>query len=583
MPDENPLNDRAESKVERIKRDGRGLRGTIAETLAGETQKFGGDDQQLLKFHGVYQQDDRDARRARTGEEKSYSFMIRVVIPAGSLTASQYLQLDALSDEYANGTLRITTRQGIQYHGVLKGDMRPTITRINDALMTTLAACGDVERNVMGCPTPENGEAQRTVNGLAREITARLRPATAAYHEIWVDGEKVATSEPTKEAAAESADPVYGATYLPRKFKTGIALTTDNCVDVFAQDAGLIGLVVNGRADRWVVTVGGGLGMTHGKGDTIARLADVVGVVDTANAVESIAIIVGIFRDHGNRTDRRHARIKYLIETWGIGKFRDEFRQRATFPVGDAPDLPPIPFHDHLDRVQQDDGRWSFGVFVLSGRVADTATLRLKSALQLIAKEVAPRFVFTAQQSVLLTDLDDAGLARVEAILSAHGVAAVDSLSGARRYSMACPALPTCGLALAESERAIPALLDQLDATLETLGVRDAAFTLRMTGCPNGCARPYTADLAFVGRSADLYHVYVGGRLEGDRVADLYAADVPAGELLSRVTPLLERWARERTPAEGLGDFYHRALGGGGMRRKVTGRELPTLPQLFPA
>ena len=579
MPDENPLNDRAESTVERIKRDGRSLRGTIAETLAGETPKFGGDDQQLLKFHGIYQQDDRDARRARTGAEKSYSFMIRVVIPAGSLSAKQYLQLDSLADEYANGTLRITTRQGIQYHGVLKGDMRPTVARINDALMTTLAACGDVERNVMGCPTPGNGEAQRTVNGLARDITARLRPATAAYHEIWVDGDKVATSERTREPT----DPVYGETYLPRKFKTGIALTTDNCVDVFAQDAGLIGLVENGRADRWVVTVGGGLGMTHGKGDTIARLADVVGVVDTANAVESIAIIVGIFRDHGNRTDRRHARIKYLIESWGIDKFRGEFRTRAAFPVGDAPALPPIPFHDHLDRVRQDDGRWTFGVFVLSGRVSDTATLRMKTALQRIASEVAPRFVFTPQQSVLLADLDDGELARVEAILAAHGVETIASLSGARRFSIACPALPTCGLALAEAERAMPALLDQLDATLATLGARDAAFTMRMTGCPNGCARPYTADLAFVGRSADLYHVYVGGRLEGDRVADLYAADVPAAELLTRVTPLLERWARERTPTEGLGDFYHRALGSGGVRRKLTGRELPTLPQLFPA
>ena len=575
MASEDAADTTAQSKVERIKRDSRGLRGTIAESLAGPDPKFGGDDQQLLKFHGIYQQDDRDARRAHTGEEKSYSFMIRVVIPAGSLSASQYLELDRLADNHANGTLRITTRQGIQYHGVLKGDMRPTIAAINAALMTTLAACGDVERNVMGCPTPADGQAQRTVHALARDVTARLRPATAAYHEIWVDGSKVATSEPM--------DPVYGETYLPRKFKTGIALTTDNCVDVFAQDAGLIGIVENGRADRWLVTVGGGLGMTHNKGDTIARLADAVGVVETQDAVESIAIIAAIFRDHGNRADRRYARIKYLIESWGIDKFRGEFRRRAAFTVGDVPELPPIPFHDHLDRVRQDNGRWTFGVFVLSGRVADTATLRLKSALQQIAREVGPRFVFTPQQSVLLADLDDAGLASVEAILRSHGVETVASLSGARRYSMACPALPTCGLALAESERTIPGILNQLDATLEQLGLRDAPFTLRMTGCPNGCARPYTADIAFVGRSADLYHVYVGGRLEGDRVADLYAADVPAKELLPCVTRLLERWARERSLGEGLGDFYHRALGSSGIRRKVTGRELPTLPRMFPA
>jgi sulfite reductase beta subunit-like hemoprotein len=427
----------------------------------------------------------------------------------------------------------------------------------------------------MGCPAPDAVGPQRAVTALANEIQVRLRPTTSAYHEIWIDGSKVASSEPV--------DPLYGETYLPRKFKTGIALTTDNCIDVYAQDAGLIGLVDGDAVDRWVVTVGGGLGMTHGKGDTIARLADPVGVVDTANAVESIAIIVGIFRDHGNRADRRHARIKYLIEEWGIEKFREEFRARAAFRVDDAPAMTPIPFHDHLETVQQPDGRWTHGVFVLSGRVADTPTLKSKTALQRIAREVAPRFVFTAQQSVLLADLDEAGLARAQAILAEHGVGAVDSLSGARRYAMACPALPTCGLALAESERAIPGILDALDATLGALGLRDAAFTVRMTGCPNGCARPYTADLAFVGRSADLYHVYVGGRLEGDRVADLYAADVPAAELLTRVTPLLERWASERTSAEGLGDFYHRALDSSGQRRRVTGRELPTLTQLFPA
>ena len=565
----------AESKNEKIKRAGRALRGTIGETLADATPKFGGDDQQLLKFHGIYQQDDRDARRARTGEEKTFTFMIRVVIPAGSVTAEQYLALDTLADTYANGTLRITTRQGIQYHGVIKGDMRPTIAAINAALLTTLAACGDVERNVMGCPAPAADGPQRAVTALANQIQVRLRPTTAAYHEIWIDGSKVASSEPV--------DPLYGETYLPRKFKTGIALTTDNCIDVYAQDAGLIGIVDGDTVDRWVVTVGGGLGMTHGKGDTIARLADPVGVVDTANAVESIAIIVGIFRDHGNRADRRHARIKYLIEEWGIEKFREEFRRRASFAVDAAPDMTPIPFHDHLETVQQQDGRWTHGVFVLSGRVADTPTLQSKKALQQIAREVAPRFVFTAQQSVLLADLDAAGLARAQAILAEHGVGEVATLSGARRYAMACPALPTCGLALAESERAIPGILDSLDATLETLGVRDAAFTVRMTGCPNGCARPYTADLAFVGRSADLYHVYVGGRLEGDRVADLYAADVPAAELLTRVTPLLERWAAERTSAEGLGDFYHRATNSAGQRRRVTGKELPTITQLFPA
>lgn len=571
MTDDTQADEGTESKVERAKRESHALRGTIANTIESDASHFGGDDLLLLKFHGVYQQDDRDARRARTGAEKAWSMMARVVIPAGVLEASQYLQLDTLADTHANGTLRLTTRQGIQYHGVLKGDLKPAIAAINQSLLTTLAACGDVERNVMGCPTPDGSAARQAVHDIAEQITARLRPSTRAYHEIWLDGKKVESSEPV--------DPVYGETYLPRKFKTAVALTTDNCVDVFAQDAGLIGLVEDGRVERWVVTVGGGLGMTHGKGDTIARLADAVGVVSTENAVESIAIIVSIFRDHGNRADRRHARIKYLIEEWGIEKFREEFRKRASFSVADAPVLEPMPFHDHLDLAQQVDGRWSLGVFVQSGRIVDTESLQLKTALRRIATEVSPRFVLTPQQSVLLTDLDDAGLALAERILAEHGVKAPTALSGARRYSMACPALPTCGLAVAESERALPAILDALDETLARLGVLEAPFTVRMTGCPNGCARPYTADLAFVGRSAGLYHVYVGGRLEGDRVADLYAADVKAPDLLPRLTPLFERWARDRFADESLGDFYHRVLGDSGVRRKLTGRELPTLEQ----
>ncbi len=561
-----------ESKVEVAKRLGHHLRGTIAETLASERTHFGHDDIALLKFHGTYQQDDRDARKALEGAglEKSYSFMVRVAIPAGAVTASQYLDLERLADGHANGTLRVTTRQGFQFHGVLKGDLKPTIAAINQALLTTISACGDVQRNVMGCAAPLGDADHAAVRQVAEAMAAELRPATRAYHEIWLDGEQQATSEASEE-------PFYRDRYLPRKFKTAVGLSTDNCVDIWSQDVGLLAIVRDGRIQGFNLLVGGGLGMTHNKGDTTARLAQPLGFVPTANGVEAVRLVAEIFRDHGNRSDRRHARLKYLLAEWGIQRFREEFQRRAAFTLGPAVALPSLPFHDHLGRHRQRDGRWFYGVFVQSGRIVDTGEHRLKSALHEIVTRLAPGIRLTGQQNLLLTDLDLDGVATVERTLQAHGVTLPTELSAARRFSMACPALPTCGLAVAESERAIPAILDQFEAELDGLGLRDAPLTIRMTGCPNGCARPYTADLAFVGRSLGLYHVYLGGGLAGDRLADLYRADVPVDELLSTVRPLLHRWAAERLDGEGLGEFYQRLMGLRAVRTVVTGRELPTI------
>jgi sulfite reductase beta subunit-like hemoprotein len=562
------------SKVELAKRHGRHLRGTIAEALASEATHFGHDDLQLLKFHGTYQQDDRDQRKAREaeGREKAYQFMVRVAIPAGAVTAEQYLALDGLADTHANGTLRVTTRQGFQFHGVLKGDLKGAIAEINRTLLTTISACGDVQRNVMGCAAPlgdaDHAEVRRVAEALARE----LRPGSRAYHEIWLDGEK--------RLSTETEEPFYGEHYLPRKFKAAVGLSTDNCVDIWAQDVGLLAVVRQGRLTGFNLLVGGGLGMTHNKGDTTARLAAPLGFVAPEHAIDAVRIVAAIFRDHGNRSDRRHARLKYLLAEWGLERFRDEFVARAGFPLQPAVALPRLPFHDHLGRHRQADGRWFYGVFVQSGRIADTGSHRLRTALRTIVERFRPGLRLTAQQNLLLTDLDPVALDQVDALLREHGVTPPLELSAVRRYSVACPALPTCGLAVAESERAIPGLLDQLEAELESLAVGREPLTVRMTGCPNGCARPYTADVAFVGRSLGLYNVYVGGGLAGDRLVDLYRADVPLEEIVESLRPLLQRWAAERQEGEGLGDFYQRLMGLRAVRSTVTGRELPTFEQV---
>ena len=555
-----------ESKVEVAKRQGRHLRGTIAETLASGATHFGADDIHLLKFHGTYQQDSRDERRRResAGEEKAYSFMVRVAIPAGAVTADQYLSLEKIADDHANGTLRVTTRQGFQFHGVLKGDLKPAIAAINQDLLTTISACGDVQRNVMGCSAPLADTDHTVVRQVAEALAQELRPESRAYHEIWLDGEK--------QPASAEEEPFYGDRYLPRKFKTAVGLSIDNCVDIYSQDVGLLAVVSAGRIEGFNLLVGGGLGLTHNKGDTTARLAQPLGFVPAENAVEAVRIVAAIFRDHGNRSDRRHARLKYLLAEWGLDRFREEFQRRASFRLAQPIALPALPFHDHLGRHRQADGRFFYGVFIQSGRIVG----RVKQALHEIVARYRPGIRLTGQQNLLLTDLDAESVAAAERILRAHGVTPPLELSAARRYSMACPALPTCGLAVAESERAIPEILDRFEAELASLGLRDVPLTIRMTGCPNGCARPYTADIAFVGRSLDLYHIYVGGSLAGDRLVDLYRADVPTGELLDAVKPLLARWASERFSDEGLGDFYQRIVGRPLARTAVTGRETPT-------
>ncbi len=563
-------NEKKESKVEAAKGRSRRLRGTIAKTLASDATHFDKDDVHLLKFHGVYQQDDRDVRheRRKSGKEEAYQFMIRCAIPGGVLTGEQYLNLDQISDEFANGSLRATTRQGFQLHGVLKRNLKSTLAKINEALITTLSACGDVERNVMACPAPLPDKEHVLLRKVSRQIAEQLRPATRAYHEIWLSGEK--------HLSTQDEEPFYGDRYLPRKFKTAVALAYDNCVDIYTHDLGLIAVVDRGQLCGFNVVVGGGLGMTHGKADTFAQLGEPLGLVGPDRAVETARAVASIFRDVGNRADRRHARLKYVLAERGIGWFRQEFRRRADFNLDEWYPIPRPAWSDHLGCHPQNDGTCFYGMYVENGRIIDRGTRRLKSALRTIVEVHHPGITVTAHQNLLLTGLDTTTIQEVEQILVQHGVTPLTQLSAAQRFSMACPALPTCGLAMAESERLMPTIVDRFEKELETLGLKDEPIALRMTGCPNGCARPYTADIAFVGRRPDTYHVYVGGGLHGDRITDLYAADVPTNDFVEILRPLLASWARSRQPGETLSDYYQRLFQRQEPRCRVTGREEPT-------
>jgi|CXWL01.1.fsa_nt_gi sulfite reductase beta subunit-like hemoprotein len=548
------------SKVEHAKRDSRGLRGSLAETLAADASSFSGEDPTLLKFHGIYEQHDRDAKEKI--EDRRYNYMVRLAIPGGALTADQYLAIDRLAGEHGGGSLRLTTRQGIQFHGLLLGDLKPTLQALHRALLTTLAACGDVRRNVMACPAPLADPAHRTVQRAAAEIARDLEPKSRAYAEIWLDGERLALAD-------EIEEPFYGPTYLPRKFKVGIALEGDNCIDVHAYDAGLVGLRgPDGEVAGWNLLAGGGLGITHGKSDTFARLASPIGFVPVELGVAAIRAVAALYRDHGNRGDRKHARLKYIVEAWGVERFRAALAQELGHPIAPPRPLASPREEDHLGVHEQGDGRAFLGVFIENGRVQGRARAGLAEAVS----RFRPGVRLTAMQSLLLTDLDPAGLPHLQALLAGHGIAPVEQLSTARRWSMACPALPTCSLALTDAERALPAAIADLEAEFELLGIDDVPLTVRMTGCPNGCARPYNADLAFVGRKPGAYHVYVGGGLGGDRLADLFAAEVPPDSFVAVLRPLLERYRDERRPGEPLGDFWQR-LAGHPPRHLLTGKE----------
>lgn len=528
------------------------LAGTIHETLVDpELDRFSNDDTQFLKFHGIYQQDDRDKRKSG----KHFMFMIRGRIPGGILQPELYLTYDRLATDYGNNTLRVTTRQSFQFHGVVKSGLGKLMRGIHDALATTIAACGDVNRNVMSPPTPSTSPLVDRVLEDCNRVDKALLPRTPAYHQIWVEGVKLDLGE-----NESFEDPLYGKLYLPRKFKTAFAIPPLNDIDVFTNCLGFVAIAEGENLLGYNLLAGGGMGMNHNNAETFPRMADVIGFL-TPDIIEDVArAVLTVHRDYGDRTDRKHARLKYVLADRGVDWFRKELAERLGFELD-----PPRPFQferqgDLFGWHKQQDGKWFVGLHVLAGRIKDTNEVQLKTALRKIVEQYRPETRLSPSQNVLLANISEDQKDAVHALFSEHGVDVDNQATVIRRASMACPALPTCGLALAESERYLPDFLDEVEGLLKEADLADEEIVIRTTGCPNGCARPYMAELALVGKAPNKYQVYVGGNQSSTRLARLIRENVRTTELADTLRPLFQRFKAERLESEKFGDFCARVI-----------------------
>ncbi len=541
------------SKNEELKVNDPSLAGGIGATLEDPNQdRFANDDTQFLKFHGIYQQDDRDLRK----QGKKFMFMVRTRQPGGLTTPDQYLAFDDLADKFADGTLRITSRQGFQFHGILKGGLGPTIQKINEALLTTLAACGDVVRNVMAPPTPSTTAVEDAIQRDAALLSDALLPQCTAYHQIWLEGQQLDLGGQGGEPAV---DPLYGKTYLPRKFKVAFAAPPLNDTDIFTNCMGFISIEENGQLIGYNLTAGGGLGMNHGNAATFPRKADVIGFF-TPDKIEAVAKgVVGIHRDYGDRTERKHARLKYVLEDRGAEWFRKELENVIGFPLEDARPYEFTRQGDVFDWRKNTNGSWFLGLFVQSGRIKDTGDYRLKSAMRKVVEKFRPEIRQTSAQNLIINNISDQDREAITQIFLDHGVAVENQATLLRRASMACPALPTCGLALAESERVIPDVLGRIENMMSELGLSEEEVVIRMTGCPNGCARPYMAEIGFVGRAPNKYQIYLGGNEASTRVNQLFKENIHNDNIIEELRPVFERYKAERQPGERFGDFCFRA------------------------
>ena len=554
------------SEVERIKAASRYLRGTIVESLANPlTGAVAEDDTQLLKFHGTYQQDDRDLRNERTRQklEPAYEFMVRLRAPGGIIRPDQWQTLDRLARQYGGGAMRLTTRQSIQLHGILKWNLKETIQRINATLLDTIAACGDVNRNVMCNPNPYPSEIHAEVDDWSRRLSEHLMPNSTAYHEIWLDQKKVADSRDDRE-------PLYGPTYLPRKFKIAVAVPPSNDVDVFAHDLGLIAIVEQGTLAGFNVAVGGGMGMTHGNPATYPNLAQVIGFCRPEQILDVAEKVLTTQRDHGDRTNRKHARLKYTIDDRGIDWFRGELQKRLGWPL-DEPR--PYQFDHHGDRfgwTEGVDGNWHLTLFIQSGRIRDWVDYPLLSGLLAIAEEHEGDFRVTPNQNLIIANVPPEKKPRIEQLVAEHRLANGRGQSVLHRNAMACVALPTCAMAMAEAERYLPTLLDRLEELLAEVGLKDEEIVVRMTGCPNGCARPYLGEIGFVGKALGKYNLYLGAGFAGERLNCLYRENIGEQEILDALRPIFEHYAQDREPGERFGDFVVRTRY---VREVLAGRE----------
>ncbi|HAC92026.1 MAG TPA: NADPH-dependent assimilatory sulfite reductase hemoprotein subunit [Planctomycetaceae bacterium] len=545
--------------VEGIKLESHLLRGTIGDDLKNDSDQFAKDNTHLLKFHGTYQQDDRDNRGKKEGAKssKSFSMMTRTRIPGGRLTADQLIAHLDLCDSLGNATLKCTTRQALQLHCILKKDLRAVINRICAVNLSTLAACGDVNRNVMCCPSPVKSPLYDELHRLTDALVEHLAPKTKAYYELWVKDEETGV-ETLAAGGAPEEEPIYGPTYLPRKFKIGVTLPEDNCVDVYTQDLGYIAVVREGKIIGYNVTVGGGMGMTPSAAKTFPALAQRMAFVTPQQAVGVAEAVVKVQRDNGDRTDRKRARMKYLIHDRGLAWFRAEVEKYFGQKLADCTDDDVTGVDLHMGWHPQGDGKFFYGLNIENGRLFDSQDRRWKTALREICAQLKPGIRLTGNQSILLTDLPESALTQLQLIIKRNNLPLSEEVSTVRLWSMACVALPTCGLSITESERVLPSVMDQMEVELARLGLEKEAFTVRMTGCPNGCARPYNADIGLVGKAVGKYTVYLGGQLLGKRLGVIYKALVPLEEITSTLIPVFTQFKNDRMTGETFGDYCAR-------------------------
>ena len=530
------------------------LAGNIAATVASGTDQFSADDQQFIKFHGIYQQDDRDLRKT----QKKFMMMIRGRIPGGVMNSAQWITFDDLASIYGNNTLRITTRQSIQFHGVVMSGLGPLIKKINDCLLSTLAACGDVNRNITASPTPSQTQARAQMLEDCHRVVAALAPQTGAYHSIWIEGVQLNLEDPANK---EFVDPLYGKTYLPRKFKTCFVMPPVNDMDVFTNDLGFIAIVENGKLVGYNLAVGGGMGRSHGNVTTYPRLADVIGFFKPEQVVEISKAVLTVHRDFGDRTDRKHARLKYVVAERGVDFIRAEIEKRVGFKLESPRRYEFTTTGDTYGWHKALDGTWFFTLFVETGRIKDAGNVRQKTALRRVAEKFSNiEFRLSANQNVILANVPESEKSAVNALLAEHGVRTENQTTVLHAASMACPALPTCGLALAESERMLPGLIDRFEKLCAEVGLAGEEIIIRSTGCPNGCARPYMAEIAFVGKAPGRYQVWLGGNASGTRLNQIWKDVMKETDVEAELGPILARYAKERNSSERFGDWCDRVF-----------------------
>ncbi|MCM3584380.1 assimilatory sulfite reductase (NADPH) hemoprotein subunit [Mesobacillus maritimus] len=547
----------APSDVERIKRESNYLRGTLKEVMLDPISSgIPDDDNRLMKHHGSYLQDDRDVRVERQKQklEPAYQFMLRVRMPGGVSTPSQWLVMDELADKYGNGTLKLTTRETFQMHGILKWNMKSTIQGINEALLDTIAACGDVNRNVMCTSNPYQSEIHAEVYEWSKKLSDDLLPKTRAYHEIWLDEEKVAGTPEVEE----EVEPMYGPLYLPRKFKIGIAVPPANDIDVFSQDLGFIAIIEDDKLVGFNVAIGGGMGMSHGDKETYPQLAKVIGFCKPDKLYEIAEKTITIQRDYGNRSARKNARFKYTVDRLGLDVVKEELESRLGWALDEAR---PYHFEHNGDRygwVKGIKGKWHLTLFIEGGRIKDYEDFKLKTALREIAKVHTGDFRLTANQNLIIGNISSQKKKKITELIEQYGLTDGSHYSALRRNSMTCVALPTCGLAMAEAERYLPSLIDKIDEIIEENGLRNEEITIRMTGCPNGCARHALGEIGFIGKAVGKYNMYLGAAFDGSRLSKMYRENIGEEEILTELRKLFPRYAKERHEGEHFGDFVIR-------------------------